>query len=165
MEMDPSASSSFPYVQNGEAPDLRGLLTLAREFVQQGQPSHALQAVVMAVKSSGGDAAVLQTLDRARELYRKKMQANVVADELASLFAECVISEAQPLHPAPLPFDTGGQMITPDAKGNSILAKAGRKQIMLDAFADGSSFICLQCGGLVSNLRKDEHFAYWCCAI
>ncbi|CAN6449551.1 unnamed protein product [Victoria cruziana] len=163
--MDPSASPSTPYVQNEGSPDLGGLLALAREFLQKGKPSHALQAVVMAVKSCGGDAAVLQTLDRARELYRNKMQANVVADELASLFAECVISEAQPFTPAPLPFDTGGQTPIPDAEGHSILAKTGRKQIMLDAFADGSSFICLQCGGLVSNLRKDEHFAYWCCAI
>ncbi|KAJ8751830.1 hypothetical protein K2173_026024 [Erythroxylum novogranatense] len=34
-------------------------------------------------------------------------------------------------------------------------------QIALDAVRAGSSIICLQCGGLVSNLRKDEHYAYW----
>jgi hypothetical protein len=43
-----------------------------------------------------------------------------------------------------------------------ILAESGRKQIILDAFADGSSFICLKCGGLFSTSRKDEHLTYWC---
>ncbi|XP_058070203.1 uncharacterized protein LOC131219206 [Magnolia sinica] len=145
---------------------VRGLLALARQLISQGKPSHALQAVVAAMRSEGGDAAVFQTLHRARELYRNKLQANAAAEELASLFAECAITEAHPLKPETLPCDVGGPSeMMPDTQGNSILAKTGRKQIVLDAFSDGSSFICLQCGGLVGNQRKDEHFAYWCCPI
>ncbi|KAF5186471.1 Inactive leucine-rich repeat receptor-like serine/threonine-protein kinase [Thalictrum thalictroides] len=123
--------------------------------------------VVMAMKSDGGDEAVLQTLHRAREVYRNKLQANAAADELASLFAECAIAEAHPLKSEPSPFVTGRPSValTPDVHGTSILAKSGREQIMLDAFSDGSSFICLKCGGLVSNHRKDEHLAYWCCQL
>lgn len=119
------------------------------------------------MRCGGGDQAVLSTLNRARELYRNKLQTNTAADELASLFAECAIAEANPSRAEPSPTYTGEppKIVTPDANGNSILAKTGRKQIMLDAFSDGSSFVCLQCGGLVSKNRKEEHQEYWCCPI
>ncbi|PIA52859.1 hypothetical protein AQUCO_01000612v1 [Aquilegia coerulea] len=153
--------------KNHQNENARSLVTMARQLINQGKPSLALQAVVMAMKSEGGDEAVFQTLHRARELYRNKLQANAAADELASLFAECAIAEAHPLKSESSPFNIGGPSValTPDAHGTSILAKSGREQIMLDAFSDGSSFICLQCGGLVSNHRKDEHLAYWCCQL
>lgn len=120
----------------------------------------------MAMKIQGGDEAVLQALNRTRELYISKIQASAAADELASLFAECAIAEAMPSQPQPDQHNKMDvQSTEPDAQGNSILAETGRNQIVLDAFADGSSFVCLQCGGLVSNHRKDEHFAFWCCKI
>lgn len=108
------------------------------------------------MKIRGGDEAVSQTLNRARELYLGKIQATAAADELASLFAECAIAEA-------IPGLTQHKPMEPDPQGNSILAETGRNQVVLDAYSDGSSFVCLQCGGLVSNHRKDEHFAFWCC--
>lgn len=124
------------------------------------------EQVVMAMKTKGGEEAVLYILQRARELYRSKLQASSEADELASLFAECVIAEAQPPGSeasslATQPSIPVSEMET-ESCGASILEETGRKQIVLDAFSDGSSFICLQCGGLVSNHRKDEHYAYWC---
>ncbi|KVH98312.1 hypothetical protein Ccrd_023467 [Cynara cardunculus var. scolymus] len=133
----------------------RRLLTVARQLIDQGKPSQALQA--------GGEAAAFQALTRAKELYRNKIHETTAADELASLFAECAIAEASPepstsnntiSHPFPS-FES-------DTSGTSILAETGRKQIVLDAFSDGSSFVCLQCGGLVSNDRRDEHYAFWC---
>lgn len=149
-----------------------GFLALARQLVDQGKPSQALQAVVMAMRTKGGEEAVFYILQRARELYRSKLHASAEADQLASLFAECVIAEAQPpgSEPSPSPLFSSSAMpssapvceMETDACGKSILAETGRKQIVLDAFSDGSSFICLQCGGLVSNHRKDEHYAYWC---
>ncbi|KAI0492541.1 hypothetical protein KFK09_026814 [Dendrobium nobile] len=142
------------------------LLDLARQLVTQGKPSLALQAVVMAIKSAGGDQAVRQTLVRAQELYINRVRADAAAAELASLFAECAIAEAQPPNPVlPPPLEqinATNQTLLQDASDTSILAQSGRMQIMLDAFADGSSFVCLKCGGLVSNHRKDEHFMYWC---
>lgn len=117
------------------------------------------------MKTKGGDQAVFQTLNRARELYRNKLRSSAAADELASLFAECAIAEAVPLKSKESEQDMVGTSIESDAHIDSILAETGRKQIVLDAFSDGSSFVCLQCGGLVSNHRKDEHYAYWCCKI
>ena len=128
--------------------------------------------MVVATKNTGGDEAVVKVMDRARNLYRNKLQTSGAADELASLFAECAIAEAassktEAARPKtePSQSSTVGQSFELDAQGSSILAEAGRKQIMLDAFADGSSFVCLQCGGLVASERKDEHYAYWCCKI
>ncbi|XP_057490143.1 uncharacterized protein LOC130776105 [Actinidia eriantha] len=149
--------------QGGDA--VRDLLALARQLIDQGKPSQALQSVVMAMKTKGGDEAVFQAMNRARELYINKLQASAAADELASLFAECAIAEALPFRTVQSEQYTVGLSIEPDAHGTSILAESGRKQIVLDAFSDGSSFVCLQCGGLVSNHRKEEHYAYWCCKI
>ncbi|XP_059634211.1 uncharacterized protein LOC132276676 [Cornus florida] len=150
---------------DGGGGDVRGLLSMARQLIDQGKPSQALQAVVMAMRTQGGDGAVSQVLNRAQELYRNRLQASAAADQLASLFAECAIAEALPLQTEPSQPNTENLPMEPDAHGTSILSETGRKQIMMDAFSDGSSFICLQCGGLVSNHRKDEHYAYWCCKI
>ncbi|KAH7671959.1 hypothetical protein IHE45_09G022600 [Dioscorea alata] len=168
MEEDKGGSAAAMEVEDsGGVPagsgDAWGLLSMARQLVGEGKPSLALQAVVMAMKSEGGQQAVFETLHRARELYRSRLQANAAADELASMFAECAIAEAKPLSSNPPASNmVRASLHLQESADNSILAMSGRKQIMLDAFADGSSFICLQCGGLVSNLRKDEHQAYWC---
>ncbi|KAK8683891.1 hypothetical protein V6N13_039937 [Hibiscus sabdariffa] len=90
------------------------------------------------------------------------MQENTTVDQLASLFVECVIAEAQLIKVESLPCVTNTPPVVSDARGTYILAETSRMQIVLDAFSDGSNFICLQCGGLVSNNRKDEHYAYWC---
>ncbi|KAL4559567.1 hypothetical protein LXL04_031710 [Taraxacum kok-saghyz] len=141
----------------------RGLLTVARQLIDQGKPSQALQAVLTAMRAKGGEAAAVQTLNRANELYRNRVNQSA-ADELASLLAECAIEEALPAIPDPSPPNTttNHPSIEQDAGGTSILAETGRKQIMVDAFSDGSSFVCTQCGGLVSNDRRDEHYAFWC---
>ncbi|PKI48046.1 hypothetical protein CRG98_031563 [Punica granatum] len=117
----------------------------------------------MATRAKGGDEAVCLFLQRARDLYRTRIQSNAAIDQLASLFAECAIAEAEPQNGEPLPETMASNpSMDPDAQRGSILAETGRVQVVLDAFADGSSFICLQCGGLVSVHRKDEHYAYWC---
>lgn len=159
----PAPAATNPATDRHES--IRNLLALARQLIDQGNPSQALHAVVVATKNTGGDEAVVKVMDRARDLYRNKLQTSSAADELASLFAECAIAEAAPSRTEPSQSSTMGQSFEPDAQGSSILSEAGRKQIMLDAFADGSSFVCLQCGGLVGSDRKDEHYAYWCCKI
>ncbi|CAI9763620.1 unnamed protein product [Fraxinus pennsylvanica] len=162
MEME--ANASVP-LNTDQTDVVRNLLTMARQLIDQNNPSQSLQAVVMAMRLQGGDEAVSQALNRARDLYRNKVQASAAADELASLFAECAIAEAMPPQSESSQHHVFAESIEPDVHGTSILAETGRKQIMLDAFSDGSSFICLQCGGLVSNHRKDEHYAFWCCKI
>lgn len=113
----------------------------------------------MATRYNGGEAAVHQTLNRALELYRNKRRADVAVDELASLFAECAI-EAQPVSSDD--SNGGRDFLMPKLDESSILAESGRGELLLDACQDGSSFICLRCGGLFSNHRRDEHLQFWC---
>lgn len=175
--MEPEFAPPLSGMQDHSSDAVSMLLATARLRISQGNPASALQAVITALNASGGERAVLQTLARARDVYRNRMNANAAADELASLFAECAIVEADSSFP--LPSVSQQQEQPPDLKfhplnskdansmegcSNSapILAESGRMQVVFDAFSDGSSFICLKCGGMVSNLRKDEHIAYWC---
>ncbi|KAG2311650.1 hypothetical protein Bca4012_026107 [Brassica carinata] len=120
--------------------------------------------VLMAMRTQGGDEAVIHILNRTRKLYKHRIQETASVDQLASIFAECAITEAQPLGHEGTSTDLFGtkERVTADTHGISILEKIGRSQIMLDAFADGSSFICLKCGGLASVHMRDENYAYWC---
>lgn len=122
-----------------------------------------LEQVVLAMKTKGGDEAVFQFLHRARELYRSKLRENAAIDQLASLFAECAIAGALPINIGTSANSISPPSISPDVHEASILAETGRMQVVLDAVSDGSSFICLKCGGLVSIHRKEEHYAHWCC--
>ncbi|GAA0139998.1 hypothetical protein LIER_01429 [Lithospermum erythrorhizon] len=158
MEAEPSTAPPPP-TQNDA---VKHLLATSRQLIDQGQPSQALQAVVMAMRARGGEEAVYHLLVRARDLYRNKIQTSAAADELSSLFAECAIAEAMPLNSQPSDQITDQQSVEFDPHGTSILAETGREQVVLDAFSDGSSFVCLKCGGLVSNQRKEEHTAFWC---
>jgi len=118
--------------------------------------------VLLAIRSQGGEQALLQTMNRARELYAQRLQATPSVDELASLLAQCAIAEAQSTNANP-PQGPGSDPVDMlNSDETCILSVSGRKQIILDAFADGSRFICLKCGGLYSTSRKDEHLAYWC---
>ncbi|PHT30459.1 hypothetical protein CQW23_29926 [Capsicum baccatum] len=159
----PSLPPSLLHSVSNQDGVVRDMLTTARQLIDQGKPSQALQAVVAAMRTKGGEQAVFQALSRAQDLYRNKIQTNAAADELASLFAECAIAEAIPALSQPSEHNTVDKPTEVDAHGSSILSETGRKQIMLDAFSDGSSFVCLQCGGLVSTHRKDEHYSFWCC--
>ncbi|XP_050217289.1 uncharacterized protein LOC126668115 [Mercurialis annua] len=161
--MDTEMSNTEAVTAVPENDAVREYLMLGRQLITQGKPTQALQAVVMAMRAKGGDEAVFQSLHRARELYITRLQEKTAVDQLASLFAECAIAEAQPFVAESPPQNVGGSSVLPDSHVNSILAETGRMQIVLDAFSDGTSFICLQCGGLVSNHRKDEHYAHWCC--
>jgi hypothetical protein len=104
-------------------------------------------------------------MSRAREIYRQRSQSEADMGDLTTLLAQCAIDEASglgtnaPSNPYRGPGRDPSELLTsPDA----ILAESGRRQVILDAFADGSSFICLKCGGLFSSSRKDEHLANWC---
>ncbi|KAF7083713.1 hypothetical protein CFC21_087476 [Triticum aestivum] len=168
VEMEPAEHPSQPQPQQPPPPpqpaaagDGWSMLSRARGLLQEGQPSLALQALLLAIRSQGGEQALIQTLNRARDLYRQRSQPAPNIDELASLLAQCAIAEAQTSNPNPL-APGSDPVTTLNSDEACILAECGRKQIILDAFNDGSSFICLKCGGLFSTSRKDEHLAYWC---
>jgi len=116
----------------------------------------------------GGEQAVTSALRRARDVYENGIRANEAADELTELFAQCAIATLPPSSNAPehMSVESTSQVEVMDPNHrvieSCILAESGREQVVLDASADGSSFLCHQCGGVVSNLRRDDHFSYWC---
>lgn len=176
METAASANGQARQEQAGSSEGIASLLALARQQINEGNPSLALQAVVMALRATGGEQAVLGALGRARELYQSGLRENAATDELSALFAECAIATLPP-QPTATPVETNaadsasGQFVGHElmdtidingANGDSILAESGREQVVIDASSDGSSFVCQQCGGVVSNLRRDEHMSFWC---
>ncbi|XP_070011340.1 uncharacterized protein [Nicotiana sylvestris] len=163
MAVPPQPPPSQLHSSPGQHDVIKGMLTTSCQLIDQGKPSKALQAVSMAMRTKGGEQAIFQALNRAQELYRNKVQASVAADELAYLFAECAIAEAMPPVSQPSEHNTVDNPIEVDVDGTSILAKTGRKQIMLDAFSNETNFVCLHCGGLVSAHRKEEHYSFWFC--
>jgi len=161
------------------------LLALARQRFNEGNPRVALQAVVVALRTIGGEEAVISALGRARDVYQNRSRTLEATDELTALFAQCAIATlpssdlvapsadmAVETSTPPPPTTTSSSQVEMDMMdqnnnniqglGSSILAESGREQVVWDASADGSSFLCQQCGGVVSNLRRDEHFAHWC---
>ncbi|XP_010445932.1 PREDICTED: uncharacterized protein LOC104728675 [Camelina sativa] len=120
--MDTDSAETFILDKPGTA---RDFLSAARRLVDQGEPSQALQAVVMAMRTQGGDEAVLQILNRTRELYKRRIQETASMDQLASIFAECAITEAQPLGHEPTSKHLLGtkETVAADAHGISILEK------------------------------------------
>ncbi|KAG2329213.1 hypothetical protein Bca4012_021149 [Brassica carinata] len=103
----------------------------------------------MAMRTQGGDEAVLHILNRTCELYKHRIKETSNIDQLDYMFAGCAITEAQPLGHDPTTTDLFGtkESVTADVHGISILEESGRSQIMIDAFADGNSFTCLKCRG------------------
>lgn len=142
--------------------------------------------VVVALRTIGGEQAVISALGRARDVYQNRSRTLEATDELTALFAQCAIATLPPSDlvapsddgmavetsstPPPPTSSSQVEMDVMDQNNNnkiqglesSILAESGREQVVWDASADGSSFLCQQCGGVVSNLRRDEHFAHWC---
>ncbi|KAJ1698471.1 hypothetical protein LUZ63_006983 [Rhynchospora breviuscula] len=163
-----SASAPAPESAAGDNRQLEnawGFLSRARQLLAEGNPTLALQSVLSAIRTEGGEQAVLRAMSRAREMYRQRAQSDADMGELTALLAQCAIDEASASGPTAVsnpycgPGHNPSELLTsPDA----ILAESGRRQVILDAFADGSSFICLKCGGLFSSSRKDAHLANWC---
>ncbi|KAJ6320936.1 hypothetical protein OIU78_016181 [Salix suchowensis] len=75
------------------------------EYFPEPVLTECLAQVVMAMRTKGGDQAVFHSLNRARELYLKRLQENTAVNQLASLFAECAIAEAQPLQAEQTPLN------------------------------------------------------------
>lgn len=125
---------------------------------------------------------MLQALGQAREMYHNtRRQSNYAVDELSALFAECALatdsaacnvvetsgSERSPTLAPAAPSEAQEMEMMEHSPGlyqssAPILAESGRLQVVMDASSDGSSFVCAQCGGVVSNQRRDEHFTFWC---
>ncbi|GJP49066.1 hypothetical protein CLOM_g8333 [Closterium sp. NIES-68] len=98
-----------PSFSGGPSPhglDVAGMLQLARQRVDEGQPSAALQLIITVLRAQGGEAAVLSALTRARAMHHDRQQLQQGADDITALLARCAIGTADVAVPA-----GSGQMI------------------------------------------------------
>jgi hypothetical protein len=123
--------------------DLQSMLERARACISQGNPTQALDLVVNVVRRTRGEAAIMQVLSEAKETaQREGYLTKEEFDELKNSLEGETDPEAIP-----------------------IISESGKEQILRDAYADGSSFICKRCGALVSRKRKTSHEQLWCDAL
>ncbi|EEF36809.1 conserved hypothetical protein [Ricinus communis] len=102
-----------------------------------------LLQVVMAMRTKGGNEAVFQSLHRLVSCIKTGCKRAPLLIDLLLCFAECAIVEAHPSKTEPSAHNVDGPSVPLDAHENFILAETESMLIVLDAFSDGSSFICL----------------------
>lgn len=119
-------------------------LSQARQLIKDGRPSAALEIIVELLRKTnrGDERAVLKVLQEAKEATRQK--GMLTKEEYQEILGSLE-----------------GKASTQDP----ILSEEGKEQIMRDAYADGSSFICKKCGALVPVKRMKQHREVWCPAV
>lgn len=136
--------------------------------LQGGKPIAALQELLRITREVGGCDAQAQVIQRAIEAFSQGHVENT--QDIAALLAQCNLDitgqsqqhaeeqnvdidvmQTDPQHPAAMGKD----------EPRPILAESGREGITDAAMSDGSSFLCQQCGGVVSRSRESQHHL-WC---
>ncbi|KAJ1425267.1 hypothetical protein B484DRAFT_451165 [Ochromonadaceae sp. CCMP2298] len=119
------------------------LLTLSRDEIAGENPQQALAAVLHAVRLTQGEDAIIQVLNQAKSRAEAAIDQQVQQERL---------DEAYKISTLLLQQDT-------------ILSESGDQCILRDAFEDGSSVLCTNCGGLVARVRWESHSQLWCPAL
>ena len=119
------------------------LLNITRSNIADSNPEQALAALLHAVRITRGENAIFDVLNQARERATAEIDQQVLREsyEQARLVSEDLMRQ------------------------NTFLSERGEEDILRDAFEDGSSLVCVKCGGLVAKIRWESHKALWCPAI
>ncbi|CAI5511015.1 unnamed protein product [Closterium sp. Naga37s-1] len=97
------ANPAFQGGPSSHGLDVRGMLQLARQRVDEGQPSAALQLIIAVLRAQGGEAAVLTALTQARAMHHNQQQMQQLqqgTDDITALLARCAIGSADVAVPA-----------------------------------------------------------------
>lgn len=130
------------------------LIDRARFKISAGDGQEALASLIQAITLSQGESAVGQVLSdaRARAQGDRMSESSTFASDhepfLSDLDLALIAIEKLADNPSLL-LDRGD----------------GSEQILRDAFEDGSSVVCKNCGGLIKIERWDAHCATWCPAL
>ena len=117
----------------------RHLLTSARDGsdADVARAIESLGLLVSAIRLRDGDQAASDFLKHGRALYQQEG-----TDRERARVLEFLLSDE-----------------------SSLLSLHGRQEILSDAFSDGSSVFCRQCGGLIARTRWKDHRDQWCPAL
>ena len=138
-------------VDAGTAAQIRELMDAARAKLAEGDGDGAIACALAAAKlSSGGDEAVMtRQLDAAKRTAetqrrrQKEIRPDLTDEEAADLAAARAVCDDL-------------------LERSSILGDGGHRDLLQDAFEDGSSVVCVRCGDLVARRRWDAHKTAWC---
>eukprot|EP00898_Chlorokybus_atmophyticus_P008206 jgi/Chlat1/8387/Chrsp80S07822 len=166
-----------------QQPSVAVLLQQAKQLQEQARLRESFELLITALQLLGGESLVSRTLQHAREqfLAGQQQQQQPYAsspnqleaggdevDELTRAFEQTLSLAASQMSN----FTTNQQlpstssMSAPDIDASgSILAETGRTNILHDAAADVTSFVCERCGGVVSSARREAHATLWCNSI
>lgn len=122
------------------------LIAGAYKNIDEQQPGQALEKVLEVLrKTKCSEQSIMALMDKAKTDYD--------------------VSHHQPIN-VRVEADSP-QLKTLLGTGESILAEGGlgRENIILDAAADASSYMCPNCRSLISVKRWDAHISIWCPAL
>ncbi len=122
---------------------MKVLVESARNLMAKGKVGDAFALLLHSIRLTRGEDAILQVLDS----VKKKFEVDVLSDEMNGVS----LAEAEAAMDLLINEDT-------------ILKEQGMEDILSDAFEDGSSVVCKNCGGLIAKHRWSDHVMYWCSA-
>jgi hypothetical protein len=136
--------------ENDLSPEVSGfvasLLQASKDNISAGEPSKALENVIQAIRLTHGEDAILHLIDAAKAASRRDIDKQIAAQTEQELIRQAMEASQRLAEPSSLLADMGD----------------GSEVILQQAFQDGSSVICAQCGGLVPRVRWEIHRDMWC---
>lgn len=161
---------------------VQATLSLAHNFIAQGNTTAALQVVLEALRTVCGDTAAQNAAARVEShllhLHLQPQQASSqsAADQLADILTGCRIADNQAAAFAP---QDGGihesSLITHmqqlQIQGQHRQCSQHQQPLLMElrgmnlaeaGVTDESNFVCSQCGGIVSKSRQAAHKQFWC---
>lgn len=188
MNMEPLGAGVGP----GPAPlEVARALQLAHALVEQGNPMQALKVVADVLRAVGMEHQAGESVSRVQQALAVGSSSAAVADELAGLLSLVSLQQAHPTsaqgggslsapprqqqpwqHYRQQPTDGPAGMEVEGCQGGTgpgpPAAHEGIKQERLGrlaAAAEGASYMCPQCGGVVALTRQAAHQQLWCPAL
>jgi hypothetical protein len=146
-KMDRNKSNSNSNSSGGSAntgnndKDMEVIVKSAKQLIKQGKTNEAFAVLLHAIKLSRGEDAILEVLDSAKQRH----EVDMLSSEL---------DRAQ--------MDEVYEVMNELTERDTLLKEQGNEGILTEAFEDGSSIVCKNCGGLIAKKRWSDHVMYWC---
>lgn len=135
------------------------IIALARTKLSNGDGTAALQMVMEVIRLTKGEAAVFETMNEMKRQIQAKEDMAAGMDVLCAQMEEDLLIDDQTC------LAEAERICRILESQQTILLENGNEDILRDAFEDGSSLVCANCGDLVARSRWRQHRDKWCSAV
>jgi hypothetical protein len=136
-----SNSSQSSSSSSSSSKDMELIINAAKDLIHQGKTNDAFAVLLHAIKLTRGEDAILEVLDSVKQRHEiDLLSKDVDAVNLREVYK--VMDELM--------------------EADTLLKEQGCENILTEAFEDGSSVVCRNCGGLIAKTRWSDHVMYWC---